>query len=84
MCVYVSILLINVISTSSTLAVARKELVKQHLKRLVLGHDIVLAQVVTAGGAGVHLCSERPLETSLTTEDNRKGSHTNAKMVDFV
>lgn len=53
------------ISTSSALAVAGKELVKQQLKRLVLGHDVVLAQVVAAGGAGVHLRSERPLETSL-------------------
>jgi len=58
MCVYVRILLMNVISTSSALAVAGKELVEQNLKRLVLGHDIVLAQVVTAGGAGVHLRSE--------------------------
>lgn len=45
-------------STSSALAVAGKELVEQHLKRLVLGHDVVFAQVVTAGGAGVHLRSE--------------------------
>lgn len=59
------ILVKNVRVTSSALAVAGKELVEQNLKRLVLAHDIVLAQVVTAGGAGVHLCSERPLETSL-------------------
>lgn len=71
MCVYVCILLINVISTSSALAVAGKELVKQHLKRHVLGHDVVFAQVVTAGRAGVHLRSERPLETSLRREDGR-------------
>lgn len=58
MCVYVRILLINVISTSSTFAVAGKELVEQHLKCLVLGHDVVLAQVMTAGGAGVYLRSE--------------------------
>lgn len=61
MCVYVRILLINVISTSPALAVAGIELVKQQLKRHVLGHDEVFAQVVTAGRAGVHLCSERAL-----------------------
>lgn len=60
-----SILLINVILTSSALAVAGKELVEQHLKRHVLGHDVIFPQVVTAGGAGVHLCPERPLQTSL-------------------
>ncbi len=79
MCVYVRILLINVISTSSALAVAGKELVKQHLKRHVLGHDVVFAQVVAAGRAGVHLRSERPLETSLRREDGGRNSHTNAK-----
>lgn len=63
MCVL--ILVKNVCSASSALAVAGKELVEQNLKRLVLVHAIVLAQVVTAGGAGVHLCSERPLETGL-------------------
>lgn len=79
-----TILLINVISTSSTLAVAGKELVKQHLKRLVLDHDVVLPQIVAAGGAGVHLSSERPLEASLTREDIRRSSHANTKMGDFV
>lgn len=64
-CLCACILLINVISTSSALAVAGKELVEQYLKRLVLGHDVVLAQVVAAGRAGVYLCSERSLETSL-------------------
>lgn len=64
-CLCACIPLINVISTSSALAVAGKELVKQHLKRLVLGHNVVLAQVVAAGGAGVHLCPKRPLETGL-------------------
>ena len=47
--------------TSSALAVAGVELVEEHLKRHVLGHDVVFAQVVAAGGAGVHLRSERPL-----------------------
>lgn len=61
MCAYVRILLINVIWTSSALAVAGVELVEQHLERHVLAHDEVFAQVVTAGGAGVHLRSERPL-----------------------
>lgn len=65
MCMYVHNLLRNVISTSSALAVAGKELVKQHLKRHVLGHDVLFAQVVAAGRAGVHFRSERPLETSL-------------------
>lgn len=82
MCVYVRILLRNVISTSSALAVAGKELVEQHLEHLVLGHDVVLAQVVTAGGAGVHLCSERPLETSL--REREREIHTrNAKNEGF-
>lgn len=71
-------LLIDGILISSALAVAGKELVKQHLERLVLGHDVVLAQVVTAGGAGVHLGSKRPLETSLWREDG-KSSFTNAR-----
>lgn len=53
------------LSTSSALAVAGKELVEQHLKRHVLDHDVVFAQVVAAGGAGVHFRSERPLEASL-------------------
>lgn len=69
-CVYV-FLLINVILTSPALAVAGKELVKQQLKRHVLGHDVVFAQVVAAGRAGVHLRSERPLETSLGRERER-------------
>lgn len=64
-CVCVRLLLRNVISTSSALAVAGKELVKQQLQRHVLGHDVVFAQVMAAGRAGVHLRSERPLETSL-------------------
>lgn len=51
--------------TSSTFAVTGKELVEQLLERRVLGHDVVFAQVVAAGGAGVHLRSERPLETGL-------------------
>lgn len=51
--------------TSSAFAVTGKELVEQLLKRRVLGHDVVFAQVVAAGGAGVHLRSERPLETGL-------------------
>lgn len=65
----------NGISTSSALAVARKELVEQHLERLVLGHNVVFAQVVTAGGAGIHLRSERPLETSLRRERQEKFIH---------
>lgn len=51
--------------TSSALAVTGKELVEQLLKGGVLGHDVVLAQVVAAGGAGVHLRSEGPLKASL-------------------
>lgn len=74
-CVYV-FLLINVILTSPALAVAGKELVKQQLKRHVLGHDVVFAQVVAAGRAGVHLRSERPLETSLGRERARWGRFT--------
>lgn len=65
------ILLINVIWTSSALAVAGKELVEQQLKRHVLGHGVVFAQVVAAGRAGVHLRSERPLETSLGRDRER-------------
>ena len=61
MCAYVRILLIKLMLSSSALAVAGKELVEQHLKRRVLGHHVVCAQVLTAGGAGVHLRSERPL-----------------------
>lgn len=76
MCVYVRVLLRNVTSTSSALAVAGKELVEQHLERHVLGHDVVFAQVVAAGGTGVHLRSERPLETSLRREDGRVHTHT--------
>ena len=80
LCAYVGILLINVTSTSSALAVARKELVEQHLKHLVLGHDVVLAQIMPAGGAGVHLRSERPLETSLTREkEGGRNSHTDTR-----
>lgn len=80
MCAYVRILLINVISTSSSaLAVAGKELVEQHLKRHVLGHHVVFAQVVAAGGTGVHLRSERPLETRLGRECGRRDSHTDAR-----
>lgn len=71
-CVYV-FLLMNVILTSPALAVAGKELVKQQLKRHVLGHDVVFAQVVAAGRAGVHLRSERPLETSLGREREHGG-----------
>lgn len=63
-CLYV-FLLINVFSSSSAFAVAGKELVEQQLERHVLDHDVVFAQVVTAGGAGVNLRSERPLETTL-------------------
>lgn len=70
-CAHVRILLINEISSSSALAVAGKELIEQQLKRLVLSHDVVLAQVVAAGGAGVHLRSKRPLKASLTKEDSR-------------
>lgn len=61
----VCILRVNVFSTSSALAVTGKELVEQHLKCLVLDHDVVFAQVVAAGRAGVHLCPKRPLETGL-------------------
>lgn len=68
----VCILRRNGISTSSALAIAGKELVEQHLERLVLGHDVVFAQVVTAGGAGVHLRSERPLKTSLRREGEQQ------------
>lgn len=75
----VRILLINVIWTSSALAVAGKELVEQHLKRHVLGHDVVFAQVVAAGRAGVHLRSERPLETSLGKESTVAAIHANAR-----
>lgn len=59
--------------TSSTLAVTGEELVEQLLKRRVLGHDVVFAQVVAAGGAGVHLRSERPLEASLRRDRRREG-----------
>ena len=83
-CLCACILLINVISTSSALAVAGKELVEQHLKRHVLGHAVVFAQVVAAGRAGVHLRSERPLETSLGGKDGRRDSHTNANAGFFL
>lgn len=77
---YARIRLVNGISISPALAVAGKELVEQNLKRLVLGHDIVLAQVVAASGAGVHLCSERPLETGLGMgEAEREGGGGNNK-----
>lgn len=56
---------VTLFRTSSAFAVAGKELVEQLLKCGVLGHDVVLAQVVAAGRAGVHLCSERPLKASL-------------------
>ena len=71
MCVYVRVLRINgfCVWTSSALAVAGKELVEQQLEHLVLAHGVVLAQVVAAGGAGVHLSSKRPLETSLSREE---------------
>lgn len=55
-CLCARVLPIHLNWTSSALAVAGKELVKQNLKLLVLVHDIVLAQVVSAGGAGVHRC----------------------------
>lgn len=55
-CLCASILPIHVNSTSSALAVAGEELVEQNLKLLVLVHDIVLAQVMAAGGAGVYRC----------------------------
>lgn len=73
--VCVRLLLRNVISTSSALAVAGKELVKQQLQRHVLGHDVVFAQVMAAGRAGIHLRSERPLETSLGGERERETAH---------
>lgn len=58
--------------TSSALAVTGKELVEQLLQGGVLGHDVVLAQVVAAGGAGVHLRSEGPLKASLREETERE------------
>lgn len=61
------------VRTSSALAVTGKELVEQLLKGRVLGHDVVFAQVVAAGGAGVDLCSERPLKASLRRDGGRGG-----------
>lgn len=61
------------VRTSSALAVTGKELVEQLLKGGVLGHDVVFAQVVAAGGAGVDLCSEGALKASLGREAERGG-----------
>lgn len=77
MCAFcLRVLLAGATSASSALAVAGKELVEQQLQRRVLSHDVVFAQVVAAGGAGVDLRSEGPLETRLegeghTCEDGR-------------
>lgn len=70
--------------TSSALAVARKELVEQLLKCRVLGHDIVFAQVVAAGGAGVHLRSKWPLQTSLVERESEvEAVNANTKRTKF-
>lgn len=60
------------VRTSSAFAVTGKELVQQLLKCRVLGHDVVFAQVVAAGGAGVHLCPERPLKAGLRRDRERR------------
>lgn len=59
--------------TSSALAVTGKELVEQLLEGGVLGHDVVFAQVVAAGGAGVDLGSEGPLKASLRRDGRGRG-----------
>lgn len=70
-CLCACILSTRVNWISSALAVAGKELVEENLQLLVLVHDIVFAQVVAAGGAGVHCCPKRPLQTSLRTQEAR-------------
>lgn len=59
---------------SSPFAVAREELVQQGLEDLVEDHDVILAQVMAAGWAGVHLCTKRPLQASLVEGDREETS----------
>lgn len=73
------LLRVTAFRTSSALAVTGKELVEQLLKRCVLGHDVVFAQVVAAGGAGVHLGSERPLKASLRRDGKRRLAPTRSR-----
>lgn len=48
--------------SSPSAAVAREELGQDELQGFVDGHGVVLAQVVSTGGAGVDVSLEGPLE----------------------
>lgn len=59
-------------SNSSSFAVTGEKLIQEQLKGLVEGHAVIFAQVVTAGRAGEHLGSKRPLQTGLESDTRQQ------------
>ncbi len=60
-------------SDSSSFAVSGEELIQEQLQGFVEAHDVVFAQIVTAGGTREDLGAERALQTRL--DERRTHTH---------